>query len=141
MQPHVAPAAAKVEPMTDTNLHQLPDLMAATQALAENLLASEPIAIYQQAYARFDADPQACDLIQRLSHAQAGLRRKQAQGSVIQADVDELRALQSEVQSNHVIVDYASTQQTASAYLREINQAISELIGTDFAALAKKSTC
>ena len=30
--------------MTDTNLNQLPDLMAATQALAENLLASEPFA-------------------------------------------------------------------------------------------------
>jgi hypothetical protein len=40
-----------------------------------------------------------------------------------------------------VIVDYVTTQQAAITYLREINQAISELIGTDFAALAKKSTC
>ena len=39
------------------------------------------------------------------------------------------------------IVDYAFTQQAAIAYLREINHTISELIGTDFAALAKKSTC
>jgi cell fate (sporulation/competence/biofilm development) regulator YlbF (YheA/YmcA/DUF963 family) len=127
--------------MIDTNLYQLPDLMAATQALAENLLASEPFALYQQAYARFDADPQARALIQRLSHAQAELRHKQAQGVVTQADVTQLRALHSEVQSNRVIVDYAATQQGAIAFLREINQAISELIGTDFAALAKKSTC
>ncbi len=127
--------------MTNTNLDQLPDLMAATQALAENLLASEPIAIYHQASARFNADPQARDLIQRLTHAQADLRRKQTNGGVTQADVDQLRALQREVQSNDAIVDYATTQQSAIAYLREINQTISELIGTDFAALAKKSTC
>ena len=127
--------------MTNTNLNQLPDLMAATQALAENLLASEPFTLYQQAYARLDADPQARDLIQRLSHAQADLRRKQAIGGVTQADVTQLRALQSAVQSNRVIVDYASAQQIAIAYLREVNQAISELIGTDFAVLAKKSTC
>jgi cell fate (sporulation/competence/biofilm development) regulator YlbF (YheA/YmcA/DUF963 family) len=127
--------------MTNTQLDQLPNLMAATQSLAENLLASEPFAIYQQAYTRFNADPQARDLIQHLAQAQAELRRKQVNGDVTQVDVDQLRALQSEVQSNRVIVDYATTQQGAITYLREINQAISELIGTDFAALAKKSTC
>jgi len=127
--------------MTKTNLNQLPDLLAATQALAENLLASEPFALYQQAHARFDADPEARDLIEHLSQAQADLRRKQANGGVKPADVTELRALQSEVQSHPVIADYAYTQQGAIAYLREINQAISELIGTNFAALAKKSNC
>jgi cell fate (sporulation/competence/biofilm development) regulator YlbF (YheA/YmcA/DUF963 family) len=60
---------------------------------------------------------------------------------VTQANVDQLRALQREVQSNDVIVDYATTQQSAVAYLREINQVISELIGTDFAALAKRPGC
>jgi cell fate (sporulation/competence/biofilm development) regulator YlbF (YheA/YmcA/DUF963 family) len=127
--------------MTNTNLNQFPDLLAATQALAENLLASEPFALYQQAHARFDADLQARDLIQHLSQAQSDLRRKQANGGVKPADVTELRALQSEVQSHEVIVDYVTTQQGAVVYLREINQAISELIGTDFAALAKKPTC
>jgi cell fate (sporulation/competence/biofilm development) regulator YlbF (YheA/YmcA/DUF963 family) len=127
--------------MTNAKIYQLPDLMAATQALAENLLASEPFTLYHQAYARFNADPQARDLIQSLSQAQTDLRRKQANGGVTQADVAQLRALQSEVQSNRVIVDYASTQQTAIAYLREINQEISLLIGSDFAALAGRSSC
>jgi cell fate (sporulation/competence/biofilm development) regulator YlbF (YheA/YmcA/DUF963 family) len=127
--------------MTNTNLNQLPDLMATTQALAENLLASEPFAMYQQASARFNADPPARELIQRLSQAQADLRHKQAQGRVLPTDVAQLRALHGEVQSHEVIVDYVTTQQGAVVYLREINQAISELIGTDFAALAKKPTC
>ena len=141
MRPHAAPAAAKGEIMTNTRLNQLPELMAVTQALAENLLASEPFVIYQQAYARFNADPQARGLIERLSQAQADLRRRQMGRGVTQANVDQLRALQREVQSNDVIVDYVTTQQSAVAYLREINQVISELIGTDFAALAKRPGC
>ncbi len=127
--------------MTNTNLKQLPDLMAATQVLAENLLASEPFAIYRQASARFNADPQACGLIKQLSQAQADLRRRQTSRGVTQTDVDQLRALQRDVQSNPVIIDYAVTQQAAVAYLREINQVISELIGTDFVALAKRPGC
>ncbi len=136
--------------MTNTNFshqkmgtisNQLPDLVAATQVLAENLLASEPFANYQQASTRFNADPQARGLMEQLAQAQADLRRRQMSQSVTQADVDQLRALQREVQSNPVIIDYVVTQQAAVAYLREINQVISELIGTDFAALAKRSGC
>ncbi len=92
--------------MTNSNLNQLPDLMAATQALAENLLASEPFAVYQQASARFNADPHARGLIERLSQTQADLRRRQTSRGVTQADVDQLRALQREVQSHPVIIDY-----------------------------------
>ena len=127
--------------MINIHLNQLPDLMAATQVLAENLLASEPFAIYQQASVRFNADPRARGLIEQLSQAQADLRRRQMSHGVTQADVDQLRTLQREVQSNPVIIDYVVTQQAAVAYLREINQVISELIGTDFAALAKRPGC
>ena len=99
--------------MTNANLLQLPDLMAATQALTDNLLAAEPIVAYHQAYARFNADPQARDLVQRLSQAQTDLRRKQASGSVTQAEVDQLRQLQSAAHANRVVIDYAQTQQAA----------------------------
>ncbi len=80
-------------------------------------------------------------MIKQLSQAQADLRRRQTSRGVTQADVDQLRALQRDVQSNPVIIDYAVTQQAAVAYLREINQVISELIGTDFVALAKRPGC
>ena len=127
--------------MTNTHLYQLPDLMAATQALTDNLLAAEPIVTYRQAYARFSADPQARDLIQRLSQAQTDLRRKQANGGVTQAEVDQLRQLQSQAHANRAVIDYAQTQQAAVSYLRTINLEISQLIGVDFASLAKKSSC
>ena len=127
--------------MTNANLFQLPHLMAATQALTDNLLAAEPIVTYHQAFARFNADPQARDLVQRLSQAQTDLRRKQASGGVTQAEADQLRQLQSAAHANRVVIDYAQTQQAAVNYLRTINQEISQLIGVDFASLAKKSSC
>ena len=127
--------------MTNANLFQLPDLMAATQALTDNLLAAEPIVTYHQANARFKTDLQARDLVQRLSQAQTDLRRKQASGGVTQAEADQLRQLQSAAHANRVVIDYAQTQQAAVDYLRTINQEISQLIGVDFAALAKKSSC
>ncbi len=126
--------------MTNTNLNQLPDLMAATQALAENLLASEPFTIYHQAYARFNADPQARDLVQRLAQAQTDLRHRQVSG-VTQDEVNQLRQLQNAVRADRTVVDYVQTQQAAVNYLRAINQEISQLIGIDFASLARKSTC
>ena len=116
-------------------------LLAATEDLAIHLLASKSFTAYHAAQGRLNADAEAYALLQRLSQAQADLRQKQARQTVLQNDVDQLRALQREVQSNDVIVDYATTQQTAVAYLREINQTIGELLGVDFAALAKRPGC
>ena len=127
--------------MTNANLFQLPHLMAATQALTDNLFAAEPIVTYHQANARFKTDLQARDLVQHLSQAQADLRRKQASGGVTQTEVDQLRQLQSAAHANRVVIDYAQTQQAAVNYLRTINQEISQLIGVDFASLAQKSSC
>ena len=67
--------------------------------------------------------------------------RKLFHDAVTQADLDQLRVFQREVQSNHVIIEYARAQQDAIAYLREINQEIGELLGVDFAALAGRSSC
>ena len=118
-----------------------PDLRTATEALADNLLASGPFVTYHQAYARFNADAGARALLERLSAVQGEIRQKQARRQVTQADLDQLRALQNEVQSNRVILEYSRAQQDAVAILREINQEISELLGVDFGALAGRSSC
>jgi cell fate (sporulation/competence/biofilm development) regulator YlbF (YheA/YmcA/DUF963 family) len=60
---------------------------------------------------------------------------------VTQSDVEELRAVQTQVQANPAIIAYAQSQQDAVNFLREINQEISQLLGVDFATLAKQSTC
>ena len=55
--------------------------------------------------------------------------------------MDELRAIQEQVQKNTVIMDYAGAQQQAVDFLREINTEISQLLGINFASLANHSTC
>ena len=80
-------------------------------------------------------------MLDRLAKAQSDLRVRQAHNAVTQADVDQLRAIQRQVQSNRKIMDYARTQQAAVAYLPMVNQEISQLLGVDFAALAGPGSC
>ncbi len=127
--------------MDASNTTLPPSVAAALDALVKQVRRAEPIRRYYQAKARLDADPQAGALLARYSTAQADLRFRQSRGQVAQAGVDQLRALQRQVQSNRAIMDYAETQQMAMAYLPEVNQEISELLGLDFASLAGPASC
>lgn len=117
------------------------DLQEATQALIEKLLASEPFLAYREARSRFNEDPGAPGLLERLSHAQAALRQKQGSGGATQTEIDGLRGLQAQVQRNSSIMAYAQAQQDAVKFLREVNGEISQLLGVDFAELANHHVC
>ncbi len=118
-----------------------PDLQEATQSLIENLLASEAFIRYRKAETRLNTDREARSLLERLSQAQARLRQNQTRGAVSQAEIDELRDLQAQVQRNRVIMEYAQAQQEAVYFLREINNEISALLGVNFATFANHATC
>ena len=118
-----------------------PQLQEATRSLIDNLLASEAFVRYQNARACFNADNEAHDLMDQLSKSQARLRQKQANGEVNQAEIDSLRLLQQRVQRNPVIMAYASSQEEAVNFLREINAEISQLLGINFASFANHATC
>ena len=121
---------------------RLPDrLKEAAEGLAENLLAAEPFVLYDRANIWLNADTQSRNLLEQLSTVQVKIRSGQSNGGVTQQDIDQLRALQSEVQQNQTIVEYARAQQNAINYLREINQEISQLLGMDFATLARQPSC
>jgi cell fate (sporulation/competence/biofilm development) regulator YlbF (YheA/YmcA/DUF963 family) len=136
--PAVLPAVGNA--MTNNNEFP-PELYVATDGLIQNLLASEAFLAFQKSRSQFKSDSQAQALIERLSALQTGLRHKQTNSSVTEADIKELGAVQAEVQSNATLIAYTNTQQEAVNFLREINQEISQLLGVDFAALAKKSGC
>lgn len=126
--------------MTNTTL--TPDLLEAIETLAENVLASEPFALFEQAYARFEADPKASRLMRDLTEAQANLRVRQNNGGLSQADISQFRDLQMEAQANRLIGGYIQAQNLALDSLKEINQEISQALGVDFAALARRpSSC
>jgi cell fate (sporulation/competence/biofilm development) regulator YlbF (YheA/YmcA/DUF963 family) len=128
------------EPMSET-INFPPELYQATESLYQNLVASRPFLAYHQSQEKMNSDLQARALMERMSTLQNELRRKQGSNSVTQADVAELRAVQDQVQVNAIIMDFARSQQEAVAFLREINQEISQLLGVDFAALAKQNSC
>jgi len=138
--PHPAAHLVVGEPMNET-VNFPPELYQATDSLIQNLLASEVFLAYHQSLAKMKSNTQACALLDRLSILQNELSGKQGNNSMVQSDVDELREVQAQVQVNATIMDYAQSQQDAAGFLREINQEISQLLGMDFAALAKQSTC
>ncbi len=117
------------------------ELHQATENLIENLLASEAFLVYQQSKATMNSDSEARSLLELLSTLQTALRHKQASNSVTQTDVEELRAIQEQVQANPVVMAYAQDQQGAVNFLRDINMQISQTLGMDFASLAKQNTC
>lgn len=117
------------------------ELHQATDNLIENLLASEAFLVYQQSQVIMNSDSEARGLLDLLSTLQAALRHKQNTNSVTQTDVEELHTIQEQVQANAVIMAYAQSQQSAVNFIREINMEITEILGMDFASLAKQSTC
>jgi cell fate (sporulation/competence/biofilm development) regulator YlbF (YheA/YmcA/DUF963 family) len=77
-----------------------------------------------------------------LTAAQNSLRVRQANGGLTQEDIAQFRALQMEAQANRLIGGYIQAQNVALNSLKEINQEISQALGVDFAALARRpSSC
>lgn len=118
-----------------------PFMQEAAETLIGNLLASQAFVRYQRAQTRLNEDSNARSLLEQFSKAQANLRRMQASGSVTQSEIEALHAIQEQVQSNHMIMDYAQAQQEAVNFLREINAEISQLLGIDFASFTNRATC
>jgi cell fate (sporulation/competence/biofilm development) regulator YlbF (YheA/YmcA/DUF963 family) len=135
-------AAAPAAGNAMTNSDRLPpELEKATDDLIQNLLASEAFRAYQKSRAQYKSDSLAHSLIEQLSALQTELRRKQINGNVTQADIEVLGSVQAEVQANVTLIAYTSTQQAAASFLRGVNQEISQLLGVNFASLAKQSNC
>jgi len=118
-----------------------PTILAAAEQLAKAIEAAEPVATYRRAKAHLDDDAHAHELLERLSAAQADLRRRQNDGGVTPAALEQVRALQREVQSTAIIMEFAMAQQEAVAYLPQVNLEISEMLGVDFASLAGPGSC
>ena len=118
-----------------------PELTEAVDALAENLLASEPFLALEGAYLRLQSDAPARDLQQRFRQAEATLRQRQANRTMTQADMAAYRTLHAEAHANELIAGYEAAQQAIAACLGDVNRDLSQHLGVDFAALARRSGC
>jgi cell fate (sporulation/competence/biofilm development) regulator YlbF (YheA/YmcA/DUF963 family) len=130
------------ETMMSDKLSSLPaHLMAATESLAETLLHAGPILAYQSARARYDADSDARRLMEDLAQAQSELRRRQAQSTINRDLMERVQILRKQVVANAVVMDYVYAERVAVAFLPEVNQQISELLGVNYAAFGGRVQC
>ena len=116
-------------------------LQQATEQLGRALRTSAPVRAYLDASTDLETDAEAAGLLDELARRQAALRAKQNDGGLSQADIDGLRALQFRVQTQPTIAAHLQAQRDLRALLPQINYEISQLLGVDFAALARKSGC
>jgi cell fate (sporulation/competence/biofilm development) regulator YlbF (YheA/YmcA/DUF963 family) len=119
---------------------QLPEnVRLAALSLTQHLQASEPFQAVNQSQAILNADVDAQGILEKLSQVHQELLGLQTQGKLTQEDVTQFRDLQAKAHNNASIRTYALAQQAAVQYLREINQEISQQLGTDFASMARRS--
>ncbi len=128
--------------MTPTIPSIPPTMLEATAALVDNLLQSEPFLRYQEAERKLQANHEATQLLADLSEMQQKVRGQQYSASLLEEDLNRLRELQNAVIDNEVIQEFGVAQQRAVAFLQEVNEEISQLLGIDFASLTRRGgTC
>jgi len=122
-------------------MKELPlELKQAALHLGSALKNTSPLRAYADARVQMKADVQAAALLDELQRTQAHVRVRQSNG-VTTDDIACLRQLQSEVQSHPTIAAFITAEQKAKAYLPQVNQAISNLLGIDFASLGRVQGC
>lgn len=115
-------------------------MLDATSALAENLRQSESFLRFKLAESKLNADQEALQLVKDLSELQKKIRAQQHSGNITESDLKHLREVQIAVGNSETIQDYGLAQELAVAFLREVNQEISQLLGIDFASLTRRSS-
>lgn len=118
-----------------------PQMTEAVLALGKNLIAAEPYVRYQQAEQALKADAAALILLNNLSQAQARIRKAQSGGTIAPEDLQTLGDLQTQVQANPIITEYTNCKQELTVFLQGINAEISQLLGINFALIARRSSC
>ncbi len=118
-----------------------PELKQAAQVLGNVLKNTPSLRAYEDASAKMVADAQATALLDELERVQSDIRVRQSNGGVTQADITHLRELQLQVQTHPTISAFLEAQQEATAYLPQVNQEISRLLGIDFASLVAPASC
>ena len=115
-------------------------LLEATSQLAENLVQSEQFMRLQEAVRKLQSDKEATSLLAEFSGLQQKIRGQQRSTQISEEDIKRLRELQNAIMANDTIQEKELTEEYAAAFLREVNQEISNMLGVDFASLARRSS-
>jgi len=119
-----------------------PELREAARVLGAALKNTPALRAYTDAVARMEADAHATALLDELQRVQSDIRTRQSNdGGVTMEDLARLRQLQYAVQTHPTIAAFIEAQQNALAFLPQVNQEISQLLGVDFATLGRVNVC
>jgi len=113
-----------------------PELLRSIDALGDAIERSAPLSALRAAKTTLDMDAQACALLDELSTVELEVRRWQTEGALTKEHIDRYRAARERAMSHPTIISFAQAQQDATAFLPEVNEVISELLGWDFAQMA-----
>lgn len=114
------------------------ELLEATFDLAESMAQAEAVMHFINANQALKSDQNALELINTAVELQRKVYAGQSSDEDLEDGLNRLRELQSQISTNAVIQEQSIARETAVAFLREINQEISQLLGMDFAALASR---
>ena len=118
-----------------------PQMTEAAIYFGKNLVASEPYVRYQQAEQALNADAAALGLLNNLKQAQVKVSRAQTNGTITVENLQALGEIQRQVEATPVITEYIASQQEMTRFFQEINTEISQLLGLNFALVARRSSC
>jgi cell fate (sporulation/competence/biofilm development) regulator YlbF (YheA/YmcA/DUF963 family) len=128
----------KVMTMNDKTNRFSPELFAAISDLAESLERSEAVSQFSETHQKFLSDQNAIQLIKEAGELQRKVYAGDSVGADLEADLTRLHELQSLISTNAIIQEQSIAQEAAVAFLQEINQEISQLLGFDFASLTRR---
>ena len=118
-----------------------PKMTDAALNLGKTLTSAKEYVGYQRAKQVFYEDVSARNLMAELAKAEVGVRRAAADGTITPEDLQTLSDLQTQVQANPVITEFTTRKQELTTFLQGINNEISQLLGINFALVAKHSSC
>lgn len=96
---------------------------------------------FMKARTEYQNDPELRETRKRFNDRSTELHAEQSTGTLTQDEINELRALQSSLNTHAVTVRFVHTRQEMVATLQECNRALSRELGFDFASAAAPPSC
>jgi len=121
--------------MLNTELHH------ATEACVASVRGAKEYDAFMKAQTAFQNDPELRAIRKRFSDRSSELQTKQSTGTLTQEEINELRALQSSLNTHAVTARYIHARRRMVATLQECNRALSQELEFDFASAAAPPSC
>lgn len=112
------------------------ELQQAADQFIETLQNNDTIAQFRSAREAFDNDAELHELRSRYGALVEEFQQKQADGTLTQEDINELRGLQQKVNAHPTTTAMIQAQNDVQGVLGDCNAALSNTLGFDFAATA-----